>query len=101
MEEGEEVLRVRLPRDREVIGFVEKALGAARMYVRCIDGKRRLCRVPGRLLRKIWVKEGDFVIVEPWEIEKDTNGDIIYRYNRTQIDWLRNKGHLKKLEEEF
>lgn len=99
--EGVEFIRVRLPRDNEVIGFVDKLLGAARMQVRCVDGKTRLCRVPGRYLRKIWVKSGNFVIVKPWEIEKDTRGDIIYKYSKTQVDWLRKKGHLQKLEEEF
>lgn len=96
-----EVLRVRLPHGDEVLGFVEKLLGAARMYVRCVDGKKRLCRVPGRFIRDIWVKEGNFVIVKPWEIEKDTRGDIIYKYSKTQVEWLRTKGYLQKLEQEF
>jgi len=29
----------------------------------------------------------------PWEIESDEKGDIVWIYNRTQMAWLRNKGH--------
>ncbi len=99
--EGEELIRVRLPKGREVIGIVVKLLGAARMDVRCVDGKTRRCRVPGRFRRRLWIKEGNLVIVEPWEIEGNTKGDIVYKYNKTQEGWLRKKGYLQKLEEEF
>lgn len=99
--EGEELVRVRLPRGREVIGIITRLLGAARMDVRCVDGKTRRCRVPGRFRRRLWIKEGNLVIVEPWEIEKDTKGDIIYKYSKTQEEWLRRKGMLQKLEEVF
>jgi len=99
--ENENIIRVRLPKGREVFGYVEKLLGAARMTVRCSDGKVRICKVPGRLLRKMWIKEGMYVIVEPWEIEHDTKGYIIHKYTPTQVSWLKEKGYLKELEDEF
>ncbi|MBN1923725.1 MAG: translation initiation factor eIF-1A [Nanoarchaeota archaeon] len=93
-----EVVRVRTPRSNEVLGIVDQLLGLRKMYVRCLDGKTRLCRVPGRLRRSMWVRQGDVVIVEPWEYDKD-KGDITYTYRKTQVDWLRRKGLLKDLEE--
>ncbi len=95
---SEEVIRVRTPRGKEVLGIVEQLLGLRKMYVRCLDGKTRLCRVPGRLRRSMWVRQGDVVIVEPWEYDLD-KGDIIFTYRKTQVDWLRRKGLLKDLEE--
>ena len=68
------------------------------MYVECSDGKRRLCRVPGRLKRRLWIREGDYVIVEPWEVQGDERGDIIWKYKPVQVEILRKKGYLKWLE---
>ena len=74
---AEEIRRVRLPRDKETLGILDQRLGASRMRVRCMDGKTRICRIPGRLKRKIWVQEGDTLLVEPWELGGDEKGDII------------------------
>ena len=93
-----EVIRVRTPRGKEVLGIVDQLLGLRKMYVRCLDGKTRLCRVPGRLRRRMWVRQGDVVIITPWDFEEDT-GDIIFTYRRNQVSWLRKRGYLKDLEE--
>ena len=99
----QEISRVKLPRGKQSLGIVEQRLGASRMRVRCLDGKPRICRIPGRLKRRLWVREGDLVLVEPWEYEGDEKGDIIFKYRPSQADWLKKKGYLKKLEsvEEF
>ena len=67
-----------------------------------MDGKSRLCRIPGRLKKRLWVREGDIVLVEPWEYE-DEKGDVVYKYNPTQVHWLKKKGIYKEeeIEEEF
>ena len=90
--------RVRLPRGNQLIGLVDQLLGAKRMYVDCTDGKRRLCRVPGRARRRVWVREGDFVLVEPWSIQGDEKGDVVYKYKFFQVDSLRRRGLLKEIE---
>ncbi|VVB76316.1 Translation initiation factor 1A [Candidatus Tiddalikarchaeum anstoanum] len=96
--EGEGTFRVRTPRGNEIIGIVDQLLGFRKMYIRCADGKTRLCRVPGRFRRSMWVRQADVVIIEPWEYD-NTKGDIVYDYRKTQIEWLRERGFLKKLEE--
>lgn len=93
-----EIARVRLPRGKQVIGILDQRLGASRTRVRCLDGKTRICRIPGALKRRLWVREGDVLLVEPWELD-DEKGDIIFKYRPSQIDWLKKKGHLKTLEE--
>ena len=95
----QEITRIKLPRGRQVLGIVEQRLGASRMRVRCLDGKTRICRIPGRLKRRLWVREGDTVIVELWEYSGDDKGDILYKYTNTQVVFLKKKGYLKKLEE--
>ena len=95
----DEVGRVRLPRGNEVIGVLESRLGGSRCDVRCLDGKTRNCRIPGRLKRKLWVREGDIVLVEPWEHGGDERGDLIFKYRPVQVQWLQKNGYLDKLRE--
>ena len=98
-----QISRIRLPRPPQTLGIVDQRLGGSRMKVRCLDGKTRITRIPGRLKRHLWVREGDVIIVEPWEFGGDQKGDIVYKYTKSQVQWLKNKGHLKTLEdlEEF
>ena len=96
----QEFVRVKLPRGREVLGIIEQRVGGARMLIKCSDEKTRNCRVPGRLKRALWLREGDVVIVEPWEFD-DKKGDVLFKYNPTQIDWLRKKGYLTQIQDEF
>ncbi|MAE43242.1 translation initiation factor eIF-1A [Candidatus Woesearchaeota archaeon] len=95
----QEISRIKLPRGNQTLGLLEQRLGGSRMRVRCLDGKTRICRIPGRLKRRLWVRENDIVIVEPWEYSGDEKGDLMYKYTPTQVKWLKNKGYLKKMEE--
>lgn len=97
--QAQEITRIRMPRGRQTLGLVERRVGGSRMIVRCFDGKERNCRIPGRLKRSLWVREGDIVIVEPWEYSGETKGDILLKYTKTQTNFLRRKGYLDKLEE--
>ena len=72
--EQEEVVRIRIPKGKEVLGILEQRLGGSRMRVRCLDGKTRLCRVPGRLKKGLWVREGDVFITK--EVSLKTGVDL-------------------------
>ena len=98
-----EIVRVRLPRKDQTFGMVERRLGGARMNIRCLDKKVRICRIPGALRRSLWVREGNIVLVQPWELQGDEKGDVIYKYSNSQVQWLKKKGYLQQLEdlEEF
>jgi translation initiation factor 1A len=95
----EEIRRVRLPRDGQVLGIVDTRLGGSRMKVVCLDGKTRVCRIPGRLKRKLWVREGDVLLIEPWDLSSEDKGDVIFKYKPTQVDFLKKKGLLKQIDE--
>ncbi|PIN96084.1 translation initiation factor eIF-1A [Candidatus Micrarchaeota archaeon CG10_big_fil_rev_8_21_14_0_10_60_32] len=87
--------RLRMARSGEIFGVVMQLLGGARMRVQCADGKQRMVRVPGKIRRYIWVREGDVVLVKPWSVEGDEKADIAYRYTRLQVEQLRRRGLLK------
>ncbi|MEM4390081.1 MAG: translation initiation factor eIF-1A [Candidatus Micrarchaeia archaeon] len=92
--EGEEFARVRVPRKGEILGVVTGMMGASRVMVACKDGKERLCRIPGKIKKNIWVKMDDVVIIRPWAVEGDKRGDIVWRYTHIQAEWLKRKGYL-------
>ncbi|MFT4305103.1 MAG: translation initiation factor eIF-1A [Candidatus Woesearchaeota archaeon] len=98
-QQNEEFTRVKLPRGKQVLGLLEQRLGGSRTKIKCLDGKTRICRIPGRLKRFLWVREGDIVLVEPWELGGDDKGDIVFKYKKNQVEFLRKKGYLRGLED--
>lgn len=92
---SEEQMRVRKPQPDEIFGVVTALLGASRLRVNCLDGKERVVRIPGRLKREAWIKNGDVVLIVPWEIDP-LKGDVTWRYTRIQVEWLKNKGILPR-----
>ncbi|MFH1420441.1 MAG: translation initiation factor eIF-1A [Candidatus Aenigmatarchaeota archaeon] len=88
------VTRVRTPRDNELFGIVEAALGNSNLRVRCQDNKMRICRIPGKLRKRVWMHVGDTIIVKPWSIQGDTRGDAISKYRNAEVEWLRRRNLL-------
>ena len=91
----EELKNIKLPVANDVMGIAKKMLGNDRLLVSCQDGKERLCRIRGKMKRRMWIRLGDIVLVSPWDFQSDKRGDIIWRYKRNQAEWLRRKGYLK------
>jgi len=93
-----EVSRIRLPRQGEVLGIAEMMVGGDKIRTKCDDGNMRLVRIPGRLRKRIWVREGDLILVEPWKVQTNERGDVIFRYTSTQANWLKRKGFMKSID---
>ena len=86
--------RMVLPSENDVVGVVQKLLGFDRVLVKCQDGHTRMCRIRGKMKRRIWIREGDVVLVSPWDFQSDERGEIFHRYTANQVDELRQKGVL-------
>lgn len=86
--------RMILPSKNDVLGVAVKMLGGERFMVNCQDGKERLCRIRGKLKRRVWVRIGDIVLVSPWDFQADSRGDIFWRYRQNQATWLREHNYL-------
>jgi translation initiation factor 1A len=95
---SESQIKPRLPDDYEVLGIAEKLLGYDRILIRCLDGHTRLCRVRGKMKRRVWIRVGDVVLVSPWDFQSDKRGDITYRYRANQVAWLKQNGYLKDIK---
>lgn len=90
----EEIKDMVLPVANDVLGIAVKMLGFDRFRVRCQDGHERLCRIRGKMKRRVWIREGDVVLVSPWDFQSEKRGDIIWRYKRNQTEWLKENGYL-------
>ena len=88
----EEVGRVRQPmlRQGEIFGIADQLLGASRIKVMCADGKSRLGRIPGKLKKRMWIREGDLLVVKPWDFQNE-KADVVWRYTKTQASYLSRK----------
>ena len=83
-----------VPSANDVLGVAIKLLGYDRILVKCQDGKERLCRIRGKMKRRVWIREGDVVLVSPWDFQSDKRGDLFWRYTRAQAEMLRKKGYI-------
>lgn len=93
--EESEIIRVRLPnaRKKEMFANADLMLGANHIRVRCFDGVTRIGRIKGKIKKRVWIREGDVLIVIPWSFQ-DEECDIIYRYTGPQVEWLKKNGYL-------
>ena len=93
LSEGE-LSQLVLPSTNDILGVAIKLLGYDRVLVKCQDGHERLCRIRGKMKRRVWIREGDIVLVSPWDFQTDKRGDLIWRYTRAQAEMLRRKGYI-------
>jgi len=102
VEGGEELGRLPLPRRvrGEVFGIASQLLGAARIRVMCEDNVSRMGRITGKMKKKMWIREGDLLIVRPWGFQEG-KADIIFRYSRTQSQYLQRRNLLPESMSSF
>lgn len=93
LSEGE-LNQLMVPSANDILGVAIKLLGFDRVLVKCQDGKERLCRIRGKMKRRVWIREGDVVLVSPWDFQSDKRGDLFWRYTRAQAEMLRKKGYI-------
>tara|TARA_B100001094_G_scaffold295914_1_gene317654 strand:+ start:197 stop:664 length:468 start_codon:yes stop_codon:yes gene_type:complete len=93
-----ENIRVTLPYKPkgEMFAVAETFQGGSRLQLICEDGKRRMGRIPGKLRRRMWVRENDLLIVVPWSFQ-DTKADVKFRYTPTQTSNLKRKGKIPEI----
>ena len=91
-------LRVTLPYKQkgEMFAVAETFQGGSRLQLICEDGERRMGRIPGKLRRRMWVRENDLLIVVPWSFQ-DSKADVKFRYTPTQTSNLKRRGKIPEI----
>lgn len=90
----EEISNLVLPGGTDILGVATRLLGFDRVLVKCQDGHERVCRIRGKMKRRVWIRIGDIVLVSPWDFQSDSRGDIFWRYTKGQAEMLRKNGVL-------
>ena len=80
----------------EMFAVAETFQGGSRLQLICEDGERRMGRIPGKLRRRMWVRENDLLIVVPWSFQ-DSKADVKFRYTPTQTANLKKLGKIPEI----
>ena len=72
---------------------VVRMLGNGRLEGFCYDGTTRLCKIRGKMRKKVWVNAGDIVLVGLRDFQDD-KADVIHKYNVDEARNLKAYGEL-------
>ena len=69
---------------------ITKCLGNCRFEVLCFDGKKRMATMCGKMRKRVFVNQGEFILVSlrDWQ---DSKCDIIDKYNANDVQKLKQK----------
>ncbi|KAK7540518.1 putative eukaryotic translation initiation factor eIF-1A subunit [Phyllosticta citribraziliensis] len=72
---------------------VVKMLGNGRLEAQCFDGEKRLAHIRGKLRKKVWINQGDIILLSLRDYQ-DEKGDVILKYNADEARSLKAYGEL-------
>lgn len=72
---------------------ITKMLGNGRIEVSCFDGVKRMGHIRGKLRKKVWMGQGDIILVSLRDFQDD-QCDVVHKYNSDEARTLKNVGEL-------
>jgi translation initiation factor 1A len=72
---------------------VLKMLGNGRLEALCFDGEKRLAHIRGKLRKKVWINQGDIILLSLRDYQ-DEKGDVILKYSADEARSLKAYGEL-------
>lgn len=91
--ENEEKRELIFKEDGQEYAQVLRMLGNGRLEAQCIDGIKRLCHIRGKMRKKVWVNQGDIILVGLRDYQ-DAKGDVILKYMADEARSLKQYGEL-------
>lgn len=68
-------------------------LGNGRLEALCFDGEKRLAHIRGKLRKKVWINQGDIILLSLRDYQ-DEKGDVIMKYSADEARSLKAYGEL-------
>ena len=68
-------------------------LGNGRLEAMCFDGNKRLAHIRGKLRKKVWINQGDIILLSLRDYQ-DEKGDVILKYSADEARSLKAYGEL-------
>lgn len=84
--------------ENEVYGYVKKLLGDSRVLAACSDGAEHVCRIRGKMRKRVYIKVGDVVLIAMRDDTSGEKGDIFHKYNADEIRILKREGELVDMD---
>ena len=72
---------------------VMRMLGNGRLEAMCFDGEKRLAHIRGKMRKKVWINNGDIILLSLREFE-DGKADVIQKYTPDEARSLKQHGEL-------
>lgn len=72
---------------------VLRMLGNGRLEAMCFDGEKRLAHIRGKMRKKVWINNGDIILLSLREFE-DGKADVIQKYTPDEARSLKQHGEL-------
>ncbi|PVV03402.1 hypothetical protein BB560_002115 [Smittium megazygosporum] len=72
---------------------VTKMLGSGRVEAVCFDGTKRLGHIRGKMRKKVWINQGDIILLSLRDFQDD-KADIILKYSPDEARLLKQYGEL-------
>lgn len=66
-------------------------LGNGRLEAMCFDGVKRLCHIRGKLRKKVWINQGDIILIGLRDYQ-DAKADVILKYTADEARNLKTYG---------
>ncbi|CCA70955.1 probable eukaryotic translation initiation factor 1a [Serendipita indica DSM 11827] len=65
--------------DGQEYAQVTKMLGNGRLEAQCFDGEKRLAHIRGKMRKKVWINQGDIILLSLRDFQDD-KADVIVKY---------------------
>lgn len=59
-------------------------LGNGRVEAQCFDGTKRLAHIRGKMRKKVWINQGDIVLLSLRDFQDD-KADVIVKYTPDEV----------------
>lgn len=91
-----------LKKDGQAYAFVTKMLGNRRIMAKLthqldesqVNQSERLCIIPGKFKRRVWINKGDIILVGTRDGYSDNKCDVMYKYTPAEAKQLVKQGEI-------
>lgn len=91
--ENEEKRELTIKEEGQEYAQVVRMLGNGRLEAQCFDGATRLAHIRGKMRKKVWVNQGDIILLGLRDFQ-DSKADVILKYNADESRQLKALGEL-------
>jgi translation initiation factor 1A len=90
-----EARQLLLKEEGQEYAVAEKMLGGGRLKAQCADGKERIALIRGKMRKRVWINQGDMILVGTRSFQDD-KADVIHKYTPEEARKLKAMGEVSQ-----